>query len=289
MRKSILYGSVAAVGLALLGGSAGSARLQASQHDLAYVPPIVFQAAGPTVESIQSMVDAFRKALGGANNGSVGGPLVDGRREINWDGGGSAATSLGPTPFDVFLVSRGARFETPGRGFVQAPASGMADTFGNPSYAHIFTAFSPVRLFSAVESNLTDGKFFIPGGGELRATTKGFGAIFTDVDNDGGKKGRASTKIWYYGVDGKVIYKADVPASPGKGSLSFLGVLFPKADVARIRIQSGNVKPGVDDSDPYDVVMMDDFIFGEPQAVPADKVHDIDDNDKDDKDDKSTK
>lgn len=290
MSKMMLYGSVAAVGLAILGGHAGSPGLRAFQDDVADVTPIVFQAAGPTVESIQSMVDAFRAAIGGVNNGNTPGPLVGGRREINWDGGGSTATSLAPTPFDGFLVTRGARFETPGRGFVQAPTSGIADTFGNPSYAHIFTPFSPVRLFSAVESNLTDTKFFIPGGGELRATTKAFGAVFTDVDNDGGKYGkndRPSTKIWYYGVDGKVIHKAAVPASRGKGSLSFLGVIFPKTDVARIKIASGNVKPGVDDGGRYDVVMMDDFIFGEPKAVPAHKVHDVVDDDTDDKDEKN--
>lgn len=285
MTKQMLYGTVAAVGLAILGGQASSARLHASQDAAAYyVPPIVFQAAGPTVASIQSMVDAFRAALG-ANNGSAG-PAAGGRREINWDGGGSTATSVSPTPFDGFLITRGARFETPGRGFVQAPTSGLAETFHNPSYAQIFTPFSPVRLFSAVESNITNTKFFLPGGGELKATTKGFGAVFTDVDNDGGKYGRrASTTMWFYGVDGQVLYKADVPASPGNGSLSFLGVLFPKADVARVRIASGNVKPGVDDGGRYDVVMMDDFIFGEPQAVPADKVHDVVD-DVDDEHDK---
>src|SRR4029450_12258023 len=101
------------------------------------------------------MVDAFRAALGGANNGNVTGPLAGGRREINWDGGGSTATSLVPTPFDGFLVTRGARFTTSGSGFVQAPVEGLAETFGDPSFADIFQAFSPVRLFSAVGSNVT--------------------------------------------------------------------------------------------------------------------------------------
>src|SRR5437764_5769733 len=60
----------------------------------------VFQAAGPSADSIQSSVDQFRNALGGINNNNNPGPLVSGRREINWDGGGSLATAVGATPFD---------------------------------------------------------------------------------------------------------------------------------------------------------------------------------------------
>ncbi len=64
-----------------------------------YTVPTVFQAAGPDIASIQGTVDQFRAALGGVNNGNVAGPLDAGRREINWDGGGSTATSPAPTPF----------------------------------------------------------------------------------------------------------------------------------------------------------------------------------------------
>ena len=40
----------------------------------------VFQAAGPTAESIQSTIDAFRAALGDPN-GNTAGPLSGGRRD----------------------------------------------------------------------------------------------------------------------------------------------------------------------------------------------------------------
>jgi hypothetical protein len=230
--------------------------------------PVVFQAAGPSAASIQSMVDAFRAAIGGANNGNIAGPIADGRREINWDGGGSTATSIVPTPFDGFLVTRGGRFTTRGDGFVQAPVEGLAATFNNPSYATVFKAFSPVRLFSPLDSNVTTARFFVPGGGEVAATTNAFGAVFSDVDQEDGKGGHgAATSLLFYGVHGELLYRAEVPASAGDASFSFAGVLFDEARVAFVRIRTGNTVPGADDSRKRDVVMMDDFVYGEPQAI----------------------
>jgi hypothetical protein len=232
--------------------------------------PLVFQAAGPSAASIQATVDEFRAALGVDNNGSTPGPLSDGHREINWDGGGSTATSISPTPFAGFLLTRGALFVTPGDGFVQAPASGLAETFTNPTYETIFQPFSRVRLFSAIGSNLMSTEFFVPGSGEHRATVRGFGAVFTDVDRQDGSaigiRGPGSV-IQYLGVDGKLLFSGFVPSSPGQGSVSFLGIAFRDARIARVRIRSGNVIPGADDDGPQDAVMMDDFIYGEPQPV----------------------
>ena len=244
-------------------------------HARGYEAPVVFQSAGPDIASIQGAVDGYRLALGAVNNGNTPGPLADGRREINWDGGGSTATSVATTPFAGFLNTRGALFVTPGSGFVQAPASGLADTFGNTSYATIFQAFSPVRLFSPIGSNVTVVDFFVPGSaGGLLATTRGFGAIYSDVDlpdgsGPGGKRGnrKASTLVEYYGLDGGLLYSNFVPAAPGDGGFAFLGIVFDDARVARVRISTGNAVPGPDDARPLDVVVMDDFIFGEPQLV----------------------
>ena len=236
-------------------------------------PATVYQSAGPDAAAIQSTVDQFRAALGEPNNGNATGPLTVGRREINWDGGGSTATSPGPTPFDVFLVSRGNRSITPGTGFVQAPPTGLAEFFGNPSYATIFRAFSPVRLFSPVGSNVTDTVFFVPGGGEIPATTRGFGVVFTDIDLPDGsgpstKNGNrhSSTLIEFFGVNGEVLFSGFAPASPGDGNQSFFGIVLDDARIARVRITAGET-PGTDDTDRLDVVMMDDFIYGEPQAI----------------------
>jgi len=68
-------------------------------------------------------------------------------------------------------------------------------------------------------------------------------------------------------TNGNLLYRADVPASQGEASCSFLGVRFDEARVAFVRIRTGNATPGADDSRKRDVVMMDDFIYGEPQAV----------------------
>ena len=226
---------------------------------------VVFQAAGPTVASIQGTVEAYRAALGDPNNGIAPGPLASGRREINWDGGGSATTITG-TPLTNFLNARGALFTTTGTGFVQAPLSGLADTFHNPTYESIFQPFSPQRLFSAIDSNVHETQFFVPGSnGGTPATVRGFGAVFTDVDKRG--KGNASTRIEYFDADGDLLFSRFVPALQGDGSLSFFGIVFDDARIFRVRITSGNVAPGPADGGRRDVVMMDDFLYGEPQAA----------------------
>jgi hypothetical protein len=236
------------------------------------IPVTVIQAAGPTASSIQGAVDAFRTALGGVNNGN-GAPAATGRREINWDGGGSTATAPGATPFDVFLNTRGGRFVTPGSGFVQIPVANVADFFGNLGYANIFSAFSPVRLFSPVGSNETEAQFFVPGGGLVPAITRGFGAVFTDIDQpDGSGPGRkrgirqSSTLLEYYDADGNLIFSSFAPASPGDGSLSFFGIVFDDPRIAKVIITTDGV-PGEDDTQRSDVVLMDDFLYGEPQPI----------------------
>jgi hypothetical protein len=245
-----------------------------------FVPPIVFQAAGPTAGSIQGTVDEFRAALGDPNHGNTKGPFASGRREINWDGGviNNQSTAVAGNPFAGFQITRGALFTTPdGTGFVQAPPAadpalfppgGLAGLFNNPTYGTIFSTFSPLRLFSAIGSNITEVDFFVPGGGNIPATTTGFGAVFIDVDQPDGsgpgqKRGNrgASTLIQYFGADGELLFSSSVPASPGDGSLSFFGIVFDDARIARVRITSGDVAPGPDDDRKHDIVVMDDFTY----------------------------
>jgi hypothetical protein len=239
--------------------------------------PVVFQAAGATTESIQSSVDAFRAALGIPNNLNNPGPLTHGRREINWDGGNPNVldTTAPVTPFNVFLNTRGSQFTTPGIGLSQAPPSGgpqggLAVLFGNPSYDKTFRTFSPSRLFTPVGSNITNALFFIPGtNGNVAATVRGFGAVFTDVDQqaDSNPNHKASTLIEYLDKDSRILFSSSVPASPGGGNLSFFGIVFGDARIAAVRVQAGNVAPGPNDDKKHDIVMMDDFIYGEPQLL----------------------
>ena len=221
------------------------------------VAPTVFQAAGPSAESIQSTVDEFRAALGDPN-GNVAQSFPDGRREINWDGGDptNVTTTQPITPFNVFLNGRGGQFTTPGIGLSQAAPSGLAVLFNNPTYGTTFSTFSPSRLFTPVGSNITEALFFVPGtNGGTPATVTGFGAVFTDVDEPNGigplkRRGKprgASTLMEYYDKDGKLIFSSFVPASPGDGGLSFFGIVFDDALIARVRITTGNVAPGPDD------------------------------------------
>src|SRR5207302_5530048 len=179
-----------------------------------FVAPVVFQAAGPSGASIQSTVDAFRAVPGfETNNGNNPGPLKNGRREINWDGGNPNVmdTTAPVTPFNVFLNTRGSQFNTPGLGLSQAPPSGgpqggLAVLFANPTYAKTFRTFSPSRLFTPVGSNITNASFFIPGtNGTVPATVRGFGAVFTDVDQqaDSNPNHKASTLIEYLDKDSR--------------------------------------------------------------------------------------
>jgi len=244
-----------------------------------FVAPLVFQAAGPTSASIQSTVDAFRAELGNPDNKNSG-SLTTGHREINWDGGGNVDITTAPvTPFNTFLNTRGSQFTTPGIGLSQAPPSGgpqggLAALFNNPSYGSIFKTFSALRLFTPVGSNITDAFFFLPSSnGNTPATVTGFGAVFTDVDQpDGSGPGEkhgnrgASTLMEFFDVNGELLFSSYVPAAPGDGNLSFFGVKFTDARIARVRITTGNTAPGPDDDGKTDIVMMDDFIYGEPRA-----------------------
>jgi hypothetical protein len=246
-----------------------------AQDDANFAAPTVFQAAGPTAASIQSTVDEFRAALGKSNNGNNPGPLLSGRREINWDGGNPAIVVTTPpvTPFNVFLNTRGAQFTTPGGvvggGLSQATPGGLAVLFANPTYAKIFKTFSASRLFTPVGSNITDGSFFIPGSnGGTKATVTGFGAVFTDVDQpDGGPgSGSSHTEIEYFDRAGKKIFSSSIPPSPGEGNLSFFGIVFADPRIASVRIRTDDA-PGRFDDRRHDIVMMDDFIYGEPQFI----------------------
>ena len=242
---------------------------------LAQAVPVVFSVGGDsTPASIQATVTNFQNAAGNPNNGNGAG-VTSGRREINWDGGGGVANNApGATPFTVFLNNRGALIQTPapGTGFIQAPPGGppdggLATAFGNATYATIFSTFSPLRLFTPVGSNITDVTFFIPGtNGVTPATVGSFGAVFTDVDLAN------TTSIQYFNPAGASLGTFFAPTGTvANGSLSFLGVAFDQNEqIGRVRITTGNaaLSSTANDGAGIDVVVMDDWIFGEPRRIP---------------------
>lgn len=263
-RMAVLGVAGLVAGAALLGSPAA----EASQ----FQPPIILRyASGADAASIQGAVDAFRNDLG-ANNG-VGGSFDGGRREINWDGVPDAVASPNALPGNFFNVNspRGAVFTTPGSGFeVSARAenpAGAAVRFGNinPSYSDEFQVFSPQRLFTAVGSTVTDVHFFLPGT-NTPATVAGFGVVFTDVDITG------AARVQYFNSKGRSLGTFVAPASPD-GGLSFVGVSFTGSSdeqrVARVRITSGlrALSAHRDDSLLNELVVMDDFIYGEPRVL----------------------
>jgi hypothetical protein len=220
--------------------------------------------------------------LGDPNNLNATTELAVGRREINWDGAVPTDVTTAPVnPFNAFLNTRGAQFTTPGIGLSQGPPSGgpqggLATLFGNASYATEFRAFSTLRLFTPVGSNVTDTAFFVAGSnGTVRAAVTGFGAVFTDVDQPDGsgpgtKRGNrgSSTLLQFFDANGRLLFSSFAPASPGNGGFSFLGIKFADPRIASVRIIAGNVAPGPNDDPANDVVMMDDFIYGEPHKLP---------------------
>ncbi|MBV1799867.1 PEP-CTERM sorting domain-containing protein [Siccirubricoccus sp. G192] len=235
---------------------------------LAEAAPVTFSASGANPAAIQGQVDAFRAALGGLNP-NLAGSAGTGRREINWDGVPDARSVPNPLPADFFNTTspRGVVFATPGTGFqVSAnPGSGAPVEFGNinASYPGYFATFSPQRLFTALGSNVVDVDFFVPGS-TTPALTRGFGAVFTDVDLAN------TTSLAFFDVNNLLLGSFFAPPGlTGSESLSFLGVDFGTAVISRVRITSGNSALGPNEAGGIDLVVMDDFIYGEPIARAA--------------------
>jgi len=237
---------------------------------------VEFDASGAQPTDIQAAVDGFRTALG-PNNG-IGGSFAGGRREINWDGvpDAVAAPNLMPANFFNANSKRGVVFFTPGSGFqISAKAGNPTLTpveFGNvaPFLPFFFQTFSAQRLFTALDSTVTEVLFFIPGTA-VPATVDGFGSVFTNVSHFG------PTRIEYFDVNGALLHAQVVqPGAIPHASLSFSGTHFDSGErIYLVRITSGNVTLGVDGGaapdprrgQPVDVVAMDDFIYGEPQPL----------------------
>jgi hypothetical protein len=239
-----------------------------------------FVSSGSDAE-VTAALNAFRAAMGGATNANLPGSFLSGRREINWDGVPDSSSSPNAFPFNFFNQSapgraRGVEFFTPGSGFLVSADSSNPDNAApnfaniNASYAAEFRPFSAQRLFAASGSTTTEVKFYIPGQSQARADTRAFGVIFTDVDVTG------STRVHYFNEQGAIIHSIVVPASAaGQGGFSFVGSVFTGEDrIWRVVIECGNAVLGVNDNPGagIDVVVMDDFVYAEPEPATHPQV-----------------
>jgi hypothetical protein len=235
--------------------------------------PTVFSGVGGnntsvTPGSANSALMAFQAAIGGANNGSGTGTYANGFRAINWDGVADvyAAPNLLPANFYNVNSPRGVVLITPGSGVEVSAnaASGTPVNFGNinATYTGNFGVFSPVRLFTPIDSNILQIYFYKPGT-TAPAMVRGFGAVFNDVESAN------TTSIRYFGFDGTDLGTYFAPTG-NSGQSEFFGALFAPSNqpIGHVVITLGDavLAAGTNESAFADLVVMDDIAYSEPRA-----------------------
>ena len=223
----------------------------------------VVTASGP----ITAKVDEFRTLLGDPSNGGAAGEQPAGRREISWDG--AAANPFNnrndfPAAFFNTLSKSGAIFTTPGTGFRN---DSTQFTEVNSGYATQFSAFSPTKIFAPVGSNVMDVHFQVAGQ-PTPALVTGFGAVFSDVDL------ADKSSLEFFDKDGKSLGVFVAPTRSDAAGLSFVGAKFADPIVSVVRITLGTSALGANVNDVSsggvaDVVVVDNFVYGEPKHVPS--------------------
>ena len=253
--------------LAVLAGAVGSLGVAANPASSRAVTPSPV-AVVRTGSDVNTAVAQYRTLLGPDNGGAPGGD-PNGHREISWDAVPDEQAAPNGYLADFFNAkdaprARGAHLASKsGQLMVSAKAgnpTGTAVRFGNinPSYTDQFQTFSAERLFSPIGTNVVNLSFFVPGT-DTPGAVRGFGAVYTDVDR---KEGAA---FEYFDAKGRSLGRYGVPAHPS--GLSFLGVVFKDPVVARVKIVYGNTPLGPTESRKYDVAVMDDFFYGEPNPI----------------------
>src|SRR6266566_592976 len=158
---------------------------------------------------------------------------------------------------------RGVLMSTPGTG-LRVDSSAFASI--NAGLADQFKAFSPKKLFMAVGSNQVEVDFKLAGT-TTNGVVKGFGVVFSDVDK------AAATRVEYFDANGVELASIASPAHLGAQGFTFVGAVFESAIVARVLITSGEAALSATSTDvsaggTQDLVVMDDFVYGEPRPLP---------------------
>ena len=232
----------------------------------------IFQGGG-TADATTAL-NSFLTAIGGGNNGSLAGTQPSGHRRINWDAVPIPAAGT-DSNIDANTIGMAVdRFKGRGALYEEVYAisnNGFASV--NPEMAGQFPAFTPQKTFAMFNDNLIEQSFTVPGS-LTPAITRGFGAIFLDVE-----LANASSIEYFNGSTS--LGKFPVPVTPLSGGASFLGVLFDNPQVTDVTLTLGsgnlfNLENGVITSggaealgDFKDLVVTDDFVYAEPQFNAA--------------------
>jgi hypothetical protein len=106
--------------------------------------------------------------------------------------------------------------------------------------------------------------FRVPGT-DTQALTSGVGIVFSDVDRDG------AAYMTLYTEDDTDLGTYVAPVRTDAAGHSFVGVAYDRPLVARVEVVSGEAAlaaatDDVTDGGTHDLVVTDDFLFGEPQV-----------------------
>ena len=223
----------------------------------------IFESVGANPAAITPTRDDFRSAVGGGSVAPANGDFGGLRREINWDGVGAAFSDPSLLPGGFFNINspRGVVFSTPGTGFMVSGVAPVTTLFGFPGDLQTFSAS---KLFAIVGSNVMDIQFFVPGT-STAATTSAFAAIFVDVKNNN------LTRMQFFDLSNNEIFNRTAIAGANQ-SLSFLGGVANAGEkINRVRLtmpENFLVSNFVRNNELVDFVVMDDFLYATPSAVP---------------------
>jgi hypothetical protein len=218
-------------------------------------PTAIVQLSG----EVDAHIPEFAAAIGDVDNKGEPGRHASGRRQINWDGVPAQFLNTLDFPADFFK----------GRGLVYGGSTGLRvsdNNFAdiNPSYATEFVPFSAPKLFAPIGTNKVEVLFRIPDSDTV-AAVKSFGAVVVDVD-------KANTsRLQAYDHDGNLIADIPVPVRANPDEYSLVGVSFEQPIITRVVLTLGEaaIGAGIDDLSAgggADVVVLDDFLYSEPQT-----------------------
>jgi hypothetical protein len=221
----------------------------------------------------------FEAAIGGVKN-TAAAPQNSGFRVINWDAVKVDGTDSVAGPNSTTAITPGHtvgiplnRFQGNGVffGAVYAVSNdGFTDV--NSGVTGLFPAFSPLNTFAMFNDNGIDFTYVAPSSpftGPVSAASRGFGAVFLNVQQPG------TTITYFHGST--VIDTLDVPTNATPGAAVFAGELFNSPEVTNVLLTLGKgvifkfdgttLTSGGANSASNNLVAVDDWVFPEPVPI----------------------